>query len=281
MDLQELSLGVLDVPERPAPREDRIGALTRSVRVHGQREPIVVVTLTDGRFLVLDGARRVRALRQAGRKHAAAVVVAAPLTTLFEGITDTSRERWSRCDEIRIASRLSAAGLSPRHVSGALGKRGVEASRLHTTLSLRGSAAWHAFERGKLSGAHLRVLARVRNDDEREAVIARCLERALTVDELDLEVRLLGHQSNAALTGAVRALLGLFVEPGGLAHLETSVRDGGLCLWIGLGPLDGDEQEALRAWAVVAHDALLARLKQAGLVEGKDAGGADEKQKAR
>ena len=48
--------------------------LLASLAESGQQTPIVVVTLTDNRYLVIDGYKRIAALRQLGRDTVEAIV---------------------------------------------------------------------------------------------------------------------------------------------------------------------------------------------------------------
>ena len=76
-DLKRLKIAAIkphpDQPRDDAPAAD-IDQLAESIRDHGLLEPIVVRPLTAGRFQIIAGERRYRAVKQLGKKTIAATV---------------------------------------------------------------------------------------------------------------------------------------------------------------------------------------------------------------
>ena len=124
----------------PSPVADRLPddddvafeALKATLDAEGQKLPILVRPhpTVDGRFQVVYGHRRTRALGELGRTVAAQVLEYSDRDLLVaQGIENANRQDLTWIEKALFAARMAAAGLKPRDVIAALGVDHSELSK--------------------------------------------------------------------------------------------------------------------------------------------------------
>jgi ParB/RepB/Spo0J family partition protein len=122
MEIKQLSVSeVVENPENPRRKLGDIASLVASIDAIGLVEPIVVREVTEGRFIIVSGARRFAACKKLNHETIACIIRAndenADLASIAE---NTAREALS-VDDLAIAvNRLDGLSMSDEELSAAL-----------------------------------------------------------------------------------------------------------------------------------------------------------------
>ena len=178
-------------PDQPRKRIDPEGLkqLTESIRRYGQLTPILV-RAEGGRYVLVAGQRRLKALKLLGRSHADAIVLDSgecdgALIALVENL---QRESLHYLDEAEAIRRI-------------LDTHPITQERLAASLSISPSALANklrllklppevreALRRGNLTERHARALARLDSPEDQLELARIASEQRLSVRQLDAAV---------------------------------------------------------------------------------------------
>ena len=180
-------------PDQPRKAFDKEGleALAASIKENGLIQPLVVRPIEDGRYRLIAGERRWRACRMAGLREAPAVILEADelraaQLTLIENL---QREDLNPLEEAKgFDTLISAFGLTQEDAAKRVG---ISRSALTNTLRLLSLDEYcrGLLEEGKISAGHARALLSLENEKLRRQAADACLERALSVRQLEALVK--------------------------------------------------------------------------------------------
>lgn len=198
----------LIVPNPSQPRkhfdEERIAELAASIREVGLIQPLIV-RRRDGRYELIAGERRLRALRLLGQPFAKCVIedelceADRRLTAVIENVQREDLHFFEEAESYR--ELLELLGITQEELAGRLGKsQSFIANKLR--LLKFGKASRDAVLKSGLSERHARAVLRLPTEDLRLSAIGRIQTGALSVNESEKLVdRLLDEASR---TGASR-----------------------------------------------------------------------------
>ena len=158
-------------PRRAFP-ESSIAALADSIRRHGLLSPLLVRRIDAGRYELIAGERRLRALKSLGRAQAEAIVLAAydPDCALLALIENLQRDNLNPIEEAMGVRRLmDETGMTQEQAAERLGKSRPALANLLRLLTLPDAVRQMLIE-GKLSAGHGRALVTV--DRKRQLQLA-------------------------------------------------------------------------------------------------------------
>lgn len=118
-------------------KAEGIGALAASIEAHGLLQSLVVRATGNGRYAVVAGGRRLRALRQLAKKGAFAKAVPIPCRIIAGGedaselslAENTIRTAMAPADEILAFAALAEKGAGPEEIGGRFGVSGTHVAR--------------------------------------------------------------------------------------------------------------------------------------------------------
>lgn len=216
MALQEVPLTELDLGEniRTEADEEGIAALAESIRQHGLLAP-VRVRQVDGKLVVIDGGRRVRACRLAGLATVPAIVTDEPLNAAGrcseQLVANCLREDLTPLQTAHALAELRAAlGGNAAQVATRIGFSASKVSRLLALLE------WPEEIRDLVNSGQLALTAAAEvvrlPEAEREAALVRATAGEVTRDSLAgsrrNRTRNENRQTAAGRSGRVTAVLG-------------------------------------------------------------------------
>lgn len=192
--LLEVDPAAIDAnPEQPRHDFDdtALSALAESIRSHGLLHPIVVER-SGGRFRLVAGERRLRAVRRAGLPTIAAIVRPAAESarqSLEVALTENLlRADLSPMDEAAAYSRLADTfGLSHEAIALRLGRSRPAVSNTIRLLGLAAPVQRDVAE-GRLSAGHARALL-VLPDDDQQRMARAAIEGDWSVRQVEQAVR--------------------------------------------------------------------------------------------
>ncbi len=180
-------------PDQPRKAFDKEGleVLAASIKENGLIQPLVVRSIEDGRYRLIAGERRWRACRMAGLREAPAVILEADelraaQLTLIENL---QREDLNPLEEAKgFDTLISAFGLTQEDAAKRVG---ISRSALANTLRLLSLDEYcrGLLEEGKISAGHARALLSLEDKKLRRQAADACLERALSVRQLEALVK--------------------------------------------------------------------------------------------
>lgn len=182
------------VPNPRQPRtfmnDDGLQELAESIRERGVLEPLLVRPLSDGRFELVAGERRLRASARAGL---------AEVPVLFRDfgeraslevalIENVQRENLNPVDEARAYQRLvEEFGRTHAEISKAVGKNRSTVTNLLRLLALPEEVLVHV-SRGTLSAGHARALLKLENTEDQVRLARQIIDEAWSVRETERRV---------------------------------------------------------------------------------------------
>lgn len=206
-DVRELQQLPLDVIQRGKyqPRRDidpvTLEELANSIRTQGVMQPIVVRSVSSGRFEIIAGERRWRASQQAGLEKIPAIVrevtdEAAIAMALIENI---QREDLNPVEEAMALQRLQQEfQLTQQQVADAVGKSRVTISNLLRLIALPEEIKT-LLSHGDLEMGHARALLGLPSEQQVEGA-RHVVARELTVRQTEALVRLWLNKPAASKT---------------------------------------------------------------------------------
>lgn len=185
LDLSALSAG----PFQPRREFDEGGImeLAESIRKYGLLSPLVVRRTAGGRYELIAGERRLRALKKLGRTHADAIVTPAfdldaALIALEENL---EREQLHFFEEAEAYRRLVREhGLSLEELSRRLGRSVSAISNKMRLMQIEDDIRRQIRESG-LSERHARELLRLRSPEDRRRALTQAISGRLSVRALE------------------------------------------------------------------------------------------------
>jgi ParB family chromosome partitioning protein len=188
--VSEVPVGAI-IPNQRQPRtyfkEESVQQLAASIRLHGVIQPLIVRPLSEGRYELIAGERRLRASKLAGLETVPVMVRAAGDQNSLELalIENIQREDISPLESAFAYRKLmDEFGLTQEQVSEKVGKSRTAVANTVRLLRLP-KRILNALERGELSEGHARALLGLPNEAIQLAVFDQVMERNLTVREVE------------------------------------------------------------------------------------------------
>ena len=180
--------------------EQALNELAASILVNGVVQPIVVRP-NNGRYQLIAGERRWRALQKIGREFIPAVIKQVSNEQAMEMtiVENLQREGLNPMEEARAFDRLSREfNLTQEEMSQRTGKDRVSISNLIRLLRLPESVQ-ESIEKGELSAGHAKVLLMLDAPDAILSAVQRIRAASLSVRQTEeLVHRMLAPQDGAA-----------------------------------------------------------------------------------
>ena len=166
--------------------ENSLAELAKSIELHGIVQPVVVRQAAD-HFQIVAGERRWRAAAIAGVRSIPVIVQNFTDDQLLEIglIENVQREDLNPMDLATAYAQLSDdLGISHEDIAKRIGKDRASVTNTIRLLQL-GKPIQKMIAEGRLSPGHARVLLRIDNKPEQQAVAERVIARNLSVRELE------------------------------------------------------------------------------------------------
>ena len=199
-------------PNRFQPRraftESELVELEASIKTSGLLQPIVVRTRGDGKWELVAGERRLRAVSRLGWSEIPAVVREfddrAMLTLAL--VENLQRADLNPLEEAQGYQRLiDEFGLTQQQVADAVGKDRTSITNLLRILTLQ-PAVLQLVERGHISAGHARALLPVKDERRQLELANEIVARQLSVREAEARARVLTADPAASPRVAAPAL---------------------------------------------------------------------------
>ena len=168
--------------------DESLASLSESIRSSGILQPLLVTEQENGRFTIVAGERRFRAARLAGLAEVPCLVKTmtreeAMAASLIENL---QREDLNPVEEAEgIRSLMNECSLTQEQIAARLGQSRPAIANTLRLLSLD-SEMQSALRAGKLSAAHGRVLAGIKDEAFQKALFQRALREHLSVRQMEL-----------------------------------------------------------------------------------------------
>ena len=179
------------VPNQRQPRhyfdELALEEMASSIREYGVLQPLLVKPLTEGKFELIAGERRLRAAKLADLKTVPVLVRSAgPQNSLeLALIENVQREDINALECARAYRRLiDEFGLTQEQVAERVGKSRTGIANTVRLLKLP-RRVQEGLEVGRISEGHARALLAFQNEPQQLAIYDQILERGLTVREVE------------------------------------------------------------------------------------------------
>jgi ParB family transcriptional regulator, chromosome partitioning protein len=192
--LRDIPVDLIE-PNRRQPRrifdQATIAELSISISERGVLQPIVVSQLTDGRYELVAGERRLRAAKLAGLAAIPAMVRDADDWERLEMALaeNMAREDLNAVEAARACAMLvDDLGLTKRDVARRVGRSRVAISNLIRLLELP-EEALEMIERNELTEGHGRAILLCKDHAERRALAASARELGWSVRETERQAR--------------------------------------------------------------------------------------------
>ncbi|WP_332634384.1 nucleoid occlusion protein [Halalkalibacter flavus] len=184
------------VPNRFQPRtvfdEERIAELAQTIRTHGVIQPIVVRE-RDGKFEIIAGERRWRAVTKLGWEKIPALVKEFndSQTASVALIENLQREGLTAIEEaIAYAKLIDLHGLTQESLAQRLGKGQSTVANKLRLLNLP-EAVQNAILERQISERHARALLSLKNEELQVKLLEEILEKQLNVKQTEERVKVL------------------------------------------------------------------------------------------
>ena len=188
-------------PNRFQPRrtftEPELAELEASIRSSGLLQPIVVRARGDGKWELVAGERRLRAVNRLGWTDIPAVVRdfddRAMLTLAL--VENLQRADLNPLEEAEGYQRLiDEFGLTQQQVADAVGKDRTTITNLLRVLTLQ-PAVRQLVERGHISAGHARALLPIKDERQQLELANEIVARQLSVREVEARARMLSAEA--------------------------------------------------------------------------------------
>jgi ParB family chromosome partitioning protein len=199
-DLQQVRIADI-LPNRFQPRraftEPELAELEASIKASGLLQPVVVRARGDGKWELVAGERRLRAVTRLGWSEIPAVVRdfddRAMLTLAL--VENLQRADLNPLEEAEGYQRLiDEFGLTQQQVADAVGKDRTSITNLLRVLTLQ-PAVRQLVERGHISAGHARALLPIKDERRQLGLANEIVARQLSVREVEARARTLTAQS--------------------------------------------------------------------------------------
>ena len=185
-------IAITDIDRNPQqPRrafdEEALKSLSESIRVSGVLSPLLVVQ-TGERYRLVAGERRLRASLMAGLQTVPCVVRDFTRQQEMEAalVENLQREDLNPIEEAQgIRALMEQCGYTQEQAAERLGKSRPAVANSLRLLSLEDEIT-DAVRTGALSAGHARVLAGIRDKEERKTLFRKALNEHLSVRQLEM-----------------------------------------------------------------------------------------------
>jgi len=198
-DLQQIQVADIS-PNRFQPRrtftEPELAELEASIKASGLLQPVVVRARGDGKWELVAGERRLRAVSRLGWSEIPAVVRdfddRAMLTLAL--VENLQRSDLNPLEEAEGYQRLiDEFGLTQQQVADAVGKDRTSITNLLRVLTLQ-PAVRQLVERGHISAGHARALLPIKDERRQLELANEIVARQLSVREVEARARTMTAQ---------------------------------------------------------------------------------------
>ena len=170
--------------------EESIERLADSIRLHGLLSPLLVKSADDGRYLLIAGARRLRALRRLNRSRAEAIVLTgSPCDCALIALVENLQREQLHYLDVALACRaiLDRYPITQERLAVSLS---VSPSALANRLRLLRlpSSVQAALRRHGISERHARALLRSSNEADQLALVELTAQKKLSVAQLEKQI---------------------------------------------------------------------------------------------
>ena len=206
-DLRQVRIADI-LPNRFQPRraftEPELAELEASIKVSGLMQPVVVRAQSDGKWELVAGERRLRAVSRLGWSEIPAVVRdfddRAMLTLAL--VENLQRSDLNPLEEAEGYQRLiDEFGLTQQQVADAVGKDRTSITNLLRVLTLQ-PAVRQLVERGHITAGHARALLPIKDERRQLELANEIVARQLSVREVEARARALTAEPAMATTAA-------------------------------------------------------------------------------
>ena len=169
----------------------KLSELAQSIRATGVVQPIVVRSLSSGKYQLITGERRLLASREAGKATIPAVVrVASDEQTLEMTIVENlQRADLNPMEQARAYQRLASDfGMTQEHMALRTGKDRASVGNFLRLLRLP-EAVQKKVETGELSFGHARTLLGLSSEEQMAGVAQKILALSLSVRQTETYVQ--------------------------------------------------------------------------------------------
>lgn len=183
---------ILESPDRPrrACPDDSIARLAESIRLHGLLSPLLVRRVSDGRYELVAGSRRLRALRLLNRSWAEAIVLeGSPCDCALIALVENLQREQLHYLDVAVACRtiLDRFPITQERLAASLA---VSPSALANRLRLLRlpEPVQAALRRHGLSERHARALLRLTSQTDQLALAELAAQKHLSVAQLEKRI---------------------------------------------------------------------------------------------
>jgi ParB family transcriptional regulator, chromosome partitioning protein len=207
-DLRQVRISEIS-PNRFQPRraftESELAELEASIKASGLLQPVVVRAVGDGRWELVAGERRLRAVSRLGWSEIPAVVRdfddQAMLTLAL--VENLQRADLNPLEEAEGYQRLiDEFGLTQQQVADAVGKDRTSITNLLRVLTLQ-PAVKQLVERGHITAGHARALLPIKDERRQLELANEIVARHLSVRDVEARARALTVEPTAPMRAAL------------------------------------------------------------------------------
>ncbi len=223
---------ILPNPHQPRVRfdYDQLEGLAGSIRTSGMLQPINVRVLSDGKFELISGERRLRAARMVGMSKIPCVVmnVSDQQSALFAIIENVQRQNLDFFEEaVAIEKLMVDHGMTQEDISKKLGKAQSTLSNKLRLLRLPEELRDKISCNG-LTERHARALLTLPDNATRSRILDIIIERHLTVSEAERLIADVGRRKKSKNKPQVRAYKDMRIFLNTLNHAVDVIRRAGI-----------------------------------------------------
>lgn len=223
---------ILPNPHQPRVRFDfnELEGLAISVRTNGMLQPINVRKLSDGKYELISGERRLRAARMVGMNKIPCVVmdVSDEQSALFAIIENVQRQNLDFFEEaVAIERLMTEHGLSQEEISRKLGKAQSTLSNKLRLLRLPEDLRDKITYAG-LTERHARALLTLPDNPTRARVLDIITQRHLNVSESERLINDIKHRKKSKNKPQMRAYKDMRIFLNTLNHAVDVIRKAGI-----------------------------------------------------
>lgn len=223
---------ILPNPHQPRVRFDfnELEGLAISVRTNGMLQPINVRKLSDGKYELISGERRLRAARMVGMNKIPCVVmdVSDEQSALFAIIENVQRQNLDFFEEaVAIERLMTEHGLSQEEISRKLGKAQSTLSNKLRLLRLPEDLRDKITCAG-LTERHARALLTLPDNSTRARALDIITQRHLNVSESERLINDIKHRKKSKNKPQMRAYKDMRIFLNTLNHAVDVIRKAGI-----------------------------------------------------
>ncbi|WP_053368617.1 nucleoid occlusion protein [Bacillus sp. FJAT-27245] len=241
-EIKKIAINLI-VPNRFQPRtvfdDEKIEELSRTIHMHGIIQPIVVREFEGGRYEIIAGERRWRAMKKLGWEEVPAIIknMSDTETASVALIENLQREELSPIEEaLAYGKLLTLHNLTQEALAQRLGKGQSTVANKLRLLKLP-QEVQDALLNKQISERHARALIPLKDGAKQVAVMEEVITRNLNVKQTEERViKLLGQQEEKPKPKRKAFSKDMRIAVNTIRQSLTMVSDSGI-------PLDSEEEE--------------------------------------